>query len=503
MTKTVSEITKIKRRVYTSLARLALKDNLVEKIEALPELLLSSNLPGYRCCEYKEQAVLRERIKLALGFDPREHKHISLTELAKKMDQLEEAEQVIQVLEVACDHCPIDKYMVTDACRNCVAHSCVNACPKNAIVVVQNRAYIDQAKCIECGKCKKVCSFEAIHENNRPCARVCDVDAIKADVNRQASIDYDKCIGCGSCVVSCPFGAVGDSSRIVQIVRKLKDPTKNVRAILAPSFVGQFGAKIGPERVKAALKDIGFSHVYEAALGADMVALEEAHELVEKLEEGQSFMTSSCCPTFLNLINKHYPHLADHASTTVSPMIALARSLKREDPTGETVFIGPCITKKIEAKAMDSVDEVLTFEELGCILVSRGINLAEYELEEEVSDASGDGRNFAYAGGLRGVINDTLNELGKGDLAKTFQVDGVADCKKALKGLETGKLDYNFMEGMGCPGGCVGGPGTMMNSKVTASLVKRFAKKSKWKLALDNVKAEQLKDDLAESIERN
>ncbi len=498
----VSEVTKIKRRVYISLARLAMKDQLVEKIETIPETLCTSDTPRYRCCEYKEQAILSERIKLAMGFDPDLHKHTPLSKLAAEVENVEDDEKVIRVLSIACDHCPIDKFIVTDACRNCVAHSCQNVCPKNAIVIIQNKAFIDQGKCIECGRCKDVCSFGAIHQNSRPCERACAVKAIRADFTRQASIDYDKCVGCGSCVISCPFGAIGDTTQIVQVVKMLKNSEERVKAILAPSFLGQFGAKVGPEKIKAALQQIGFTDVYEAALGADMVALNEAHELVERLEENQPFMTSSCCPSFLSLVEQHFPEFADYPSLTVSPMIALARSLKRENPEEKVIFIGPCITKKLEAKGEESLDAVLTFEELGCILVSMGINLTEYNSKVELNDASRHGRNFAYAGGLKSVIGEVLKLEGKEDMFKPIQVDGLSNCVDLLKQISNGKLDCNFIEGMGCHGGCVGGPGNMMNMKVTTKLVQNFANKSEWKLATENERAEEMKKDLAEKIER-
>ncbi|AZR74157.1 hypothetical protein BBF96_12570 [Anoxybacter fermentans] len=498
----VTELTKLKRRIYISLARFTLKDQLVEKVESLPELLANADTPRYRCCEYKEQAILKEMIKLAMGFDPEQYKNMSLIEMAKQIDQLESDKRIIHVLSVACDRCPIDKYMITDACRNCVAHSCVSACPRNAIVIIQNRAYIDQGKCIECGRCKVACPFGAILENIRPCERACAVDAIKADYSRQASIDYEKCIGCGNCVRSCPFGAIEDSTQIIQVIKMLKDPETKVNAIIAPSFIGQFGAKVSPGKLKAALVEIGFSEVYEVALGADMVALNEAHELVERLEKGQPFMTSSCCPSFLSLIQKYFPEIADKASTTVSPMIALARLLKKTDPESKMVFIGPCITKKIEAQKEKDIDAVLTFEELGCILVSMGINLAEYELEEEIKDASSHGRNFAYAGGVANVIREILKEEGKENLIKFAHVDGIVNCKEALQKLVEGKLDCNFLEGMGCEGGCVGGPGSMMNSKITTRLVQKFADKARWKLALENKAAEEKRKSLAHAMER-
>lgn len=522
----VTELTRIKRRVYMSLARMAIKGQLTEKVDDLPELLATPDTPRYRCCEYKEQAILRQRIKLALGFDPDLYKHKSIGELAEKMEDAGVSDHIVQVLSIACDRCPIDKYMVTDACRNCLAHSCVNTCPKNAIFIIDNRAFMDQSKCIECGRCYESCPFGAIHQNSRPCERSCAVDAIRAGVSRKAEINYDKCVACGNCIIGCPFGAIGDQTEIVQVVRMLKNPAEKVNAIIAPSFVGQFGVKVSPGAVKAALHQIGFVEVYEAALGADMVAMNEAHELQAKLAEGQPFMTSSCCPAFAGLVEKHFPEMADKVSGTVSPMIALARALKQEDPTSKVVFIGPCIAKKLEARQekpgpvrlgaqqnvqldspeteqwQRSVDAVLTFEELECILPGFGINLQEYDPVEEVADASRHGRNFAFAGGLRGVMTEVMQGEGKGQLLKAVQVDGLANCKDVLQQVGEGKLECNFIEGMGCQGGCVGGPGSLVNGKITSRLVQNFADQSMWKLATQNDKASELKEKLAEEMEK-
>ncbi len=499
-----TDLAKIKRQIYTLLAKYAYEGRLAEKIEGLPGHLANENTPRFRCCEYKEQAILAEWIKLALGFNPGKFKNMSLSEMVKQIDRLEEDKQVIHVLSKACDRCPMDIFLVTEACRNCIAHVCVNSCPKNAITIIQNRAFIDQDKCVECGRCEASCPYGAIHKLTRPCQRACAVNAIEVDDNRRASIDYEKCIGCGNCVMNCPFGAIEDSTQIVQTIKMLKTSGTKVKAILAPSFVGQFGTKITPARIKSVLLKIGFAEVYEVALGADMVALHEADEFVHKIESGQRFMTSSCCPSFLNLIFKHFPELTRYASATVSPMLALARLLKKAEPECKVIFIGPCISKKVEAKNEESVDAVLTFEELGCILNGIGINLADPVPgeEDEMIDASGTGRSFPYAGGVRGVIQKLLEEKGKGHLINPFSADGIGNCKKALQQLADGELKYNYFEGMGCPGGCVGGPGILVNSKAAARLVQKFAAKARWESALRHEGAETRRKSLGSVMER-
>lgn len=481
----VTDLTRIKRQLYVLLAKFTHEGRLTEEIESLPRRLVNENTPRFRCCEYKEQAVIVERIKLALGLNLAKHGDMSLSRIAEKMEQLEDDQQIIHVLGIACDRCPINVFMVTEACRNCIAHICASSCPKNAITIIQNRAFIDQEKCVECGRCETSCPYGAITKIARPCQRACSVNALKVDNNRQASIDYKKCIGCDSCVMSCPFGAIEDSTQIVQVVRMLKTPGISVKAILAPSFVGQFGAKVTPGKLKAILKKSGFAEVYEVALGADIVALSEADEFIEKIEGSQQFMTSSCCPSFLSLIFKHFPEIAEHASATSSPMIVVARLLKEADPECKVVFIGPCISKKIEAKNKGSIDASLTFEELKCILDGMEISFTDSIVEEDMNDASGTGRSFPYAGGVGKVIQEIIKEKGKDHLVNLFQADGVADCKKALEQLKNNKADFNYLVGMCCPGGCVGGPGNLVNSKVAARLAQKFAGEANKKSALE------------------
>src|SRR6056297_2426581 len=277
----VSEVVKIKRKIYIELARQVLENTIEDKLKKIPYKILKEKDERYRCCIHKERAIIKERIKLALGFDPQLHKEETPSDLLQKRGEEDCCNNIINVIELACDSCPIDKYTVTDSCRNCVAHKCVNVCPVDAIVTIQNKAFIDQKKCIECGRCKEVCPYGAIHENIRPCVRACSVDALTSNSERKAKIDYEKCVDCGSCIRACPFGAISDSTEIVNVCRTIQKGKRNITALLAPSFVGQFGAKVKPEILKSALKEIGFDEVIEVGLGADLVAVEESQELKE------------------------------------------------------------------------------------------------------------------------------------------------------------------------------------------------------------------------------
>ncbi|TDX51322.1 4Fe-4S dicluster domain-containing protein [Orenia marismortui] len=490
MSKNVSEVTKLRRRVFSSISKLAFEDDLEEKIDQLPEKLIPDQGLGYRCCAHKERAIVNQRIKSALGLSAKGNSK-DLKSLATEALNLEKIEgHTIGVLDIACDRCPLDKYRVSDACRNCVDHSCINACPKDAIVIVQNRAYIDQNKCIECGLCQKACSYNAILKMSRPCETACGIDAIKADSNRQAKIDYNKCVSCGSCIQACPFGAITYKSDILQTINLLK--TEEVIAILAPAFVGQFGPKIKTTQIKKGLKKLGFKEVKEVALGADIVAIEESKEFLNKVPDKQDYLTTSCCPSFLTLIKQEFAELLENSSSTVSPMIALARVLHQEDPEAKVVFVGPCIAKKDEALNETSIDAVLTFEELGSMFVGAGINLANIEEDNEMEGVSDAGRTFARSGGLIKAVEGSVAKIDETREFNTVEAQGLEECMKVLRLSQAKQYKNSFIEGMGCKGGCVGGPATLMNTKVITRQVDQFGEEAHIRQSVDNNDAQTL-----------
>lgn len=257
-------------------------------------------------------------------------------------------------------------YDVTDSCRGCLAHRCEDVCKRGAISFDHNHvAHIDKSKCVECGQCAKVCPYSAIINRKRPCQIACKVKAIKINDENAASIDNDKCTNCGACVYQCPFGAITDKSYILNVIDLIKKNEEGkkckIYAIVAPSISSQFTyAKLG--QVISGLKKLGFHTVVEAALGADMVAMEESKELAEK-----GFLTSSCCPAFVKYIKSAFPDMLQYVSHNLSPMATIAKYIKETTENAKTVFIGPCTAKKAEAQ-LDTVkpyiDAVLTFEEL-------------------------------------------------------------------------------------------------------------------------------------------
>lgn len=468
----VTEVVKIRRKVLAEAARHAFDGKLIENVLEIPKTVVTEEGPRYRCCVHKERAVLQDRINIALS----QPLGTNLEEAAQNAIAGNVADMpIMHVLPEACDKCPIDKFIVTDACRNCLAHNCIASCPKKAIMVVQNRAYIDKTRCVECGLCKRSCSYGAIIEVSRPCERACDLHAIEAGSDRKAVINYDKCVQCGACKVGCPFGAISDRSMLVQIINHLKKGSR-VHALLAPAVTGQFSVKVKMAQVIAALQTIGFHRVSEVALGADIVTLEETKEFMSRMQEQPDFMTTSCCPAFVDMVEKHLPELKNKISTTVSPMIAMGKVIKNQDPDAVVVFIGPCIAKKAEAvKYPGVIDFVLTFEEVAAMFVGANINIAEIEADSYTSEASRDGNVFARAGGVLAAVLNTAKEIDSEAHILPHRCEGLENCKAALTGIRDGKIEANFFEGMACAGGCVGGPGTLSDYRVTAKLVENQA----------------------------
>ena len=464
MRKFDTKVQHLKYKVLREVARLAWEGTLLENLIDIPKTIIPGKEAVHRCCVYKERAILGERVKIAIGGD-------------------KENENIIEVIDIACDECPVGGYSVTDACRGCLAHRCEDVCRFGAISFDRGHvAHIDKSKCKECGACAKVCPFTAIVSRKRPCQNACKVKAISMNEDGAATIDNSKCIQCGACVYQCPFGAISDKSYLVKVVEILKEanpqgkePTRKVYAMVAPSISSQFSyAKLG--QVISGLFALGFSEVVPAALGADMVALAEARELAEK-----GFLTSSCCPAFVKYIHTAQPQLKEHISHNPSPMVTLAKFIKEKDPEGKVIFIGPCIAKKAEAqleKAKPYVDAVMTFEELQALYDSRDIDIKALE-ERELTGASCYGRIFARTGGLTEAAAQAMKEQNIDFEIKPVVCDGIEACKTALLKKSKGVLDANFIEGMACVGGCIGGAGCLTHGEKNKADVDKYGKESK------------------------
>ena len=274
---------------------------------------------------------------------------------------------------------------------------------------------------------------------------------------KAACIDNNKCISCGACVYQCPFGAITDKSFILDAIEMLKNKEK-VYAVIAPSISSQFKyAKLG--QVITGIKALGFHSVVEAALGADMVAYSESGELAEK-----GFLTSSCCPAFVSYVKGQFPELAENISHNLSPAATIAKYIKETDPDSKIVFIGPCTAKKMEFQKEEVrpyIDCVITFEELQALFDSRDLEIMNME-EGVLDNASYYGRIFARCGGLADAVAEGLKERGITDFdLKAVSCDGIEECRMALLKKSKNVLDANFIEGMACVGGCIGGAGTI------------------------------------------
>lgn len=432
---------KIKHDVLYEVAKLAFAGELEEKRDNIAMELIPGPTPQFRCCIYKEREIIRQRVRLAEGKAP-----------GTKDDG-----NVIQVIPTACEDCPISSYVVTDNCMNCIGKACYNACNFGAIEIGRHRSHIDASKCKECGKCAQACPYNAIAALKRPCKFSCPVDAITYDERGISVIDDEKCIRCGHCIHRCPFGAIGSKSFIVQVIEALKSKHP-VYAMVAPATEGMFGKGITMNSWKKAMKEVGFDDFIEVGLGGDMTAAYEAEEWAEAYKEGKK-MTTSCCPAFVNMIDKHFPELKDNVSTTVSPMCAVSRWIKSQHPDAVTVFIGPCIAKKSEAVEHGiegNADFVLSYSEIEAIMKAKGVELQPEE--NNYQEASIYGKKFASSGGVTAAVLESLKESEDEIDATVCRADGAAECKKALLFMKAGRLKEDFIEGMACEGGCVNGP---------------------------------------------
>lgn len=471
MKKFDTKVQHLKYKVLREVARQAFNDKLLEKISDIPKTIVPGKEATMRCCIYKERAIVSERIKIAMG--------------GEKTNP-----NVIEVIDIACDECPMDGYEVTDSCRGCIAHRCEEVCKRGAISFDSHqKAKIDKSKCVDCGQCAKVCPYSAIANRKRPCQNACKIKAIStSEETRAAHIDNNKCISCGACVYQCPFGAIMDKSFILDVIDLIKKSENNQKyklyAVVAPSISSQFThAKLG--QVISGIKELGFYHVIEAALGADMVAFAESQELVEK-----GFLTSSCCPAFVDYIHKQFPDMKDKISHNLSPMAAISKYIKEHTPEAKVVFIGPCTAKKMELQKYEVknfVDSVITFEELQALFDGKDIDISE--LNEDVLDnASYFGRIFARSGGLADAVTEALKEQGLDDFDfEPVACDGIEECRTALLKASKNVLNGNFIEGMACQGGCIGGAGCLTHGEKNKAEVDKYGREALEKTISDAI----------------
>ena len=469
-------ILKVKHDVLYRVAKLAYDGEFDEKKGQIPYEMIPGPKAQFRCCIYKEREVIRQRINLAEGKTP-------MGETPAKG----KGHKIVYVIPSACEECPIARYTVTNNCQNCMGKACYNSCNFGAITIGMHQAYIDPSKCRECGKCAAACPYNAIADLMRPCRKSCPVNALQVDPETGiAMIDDEKCISCGQCIHSCPFGAIGSITFIVDIVNAIREG-KKVIAMVAPALEGQFGADITMASLKNAIKKLGFEDMIEVGLGGDLTAAAEAEEWAEAYKEGKK-MTTSCCPAFVNMIRKHYPKVEDNMSTTVSPMCAVSRMVKAKDPDTVTVFIGPCVAKKSEIMdetVQGNADYVLTIGELRAMMKAKGVVVEA--AENDYQEASVFGKRFGNSGGVTNAVLQSLRETEENDDITVTVCNGAEECKKALLMLQAGRLKTDFIEGMACIGGCVGGPSKHKSENETRKFRDKLIKEADGRLILENL----------------
>lgn len=445
----------VRRELMAKLIALHKSGNLVEEIDRIPLKMSPRNAQARgRCCIHKERAVLKYKMLPILGYriDEEEDELTPLSAYASRaLERNSTNSSILTVVDEACTACVKTNYVVTNLCKGCVARSCYMNCPKDAITFLDNgQAHINHSKCINCGICKEACMYHSIVYIPVPCEEVCPVKAITKDENGIEHIDESKCIYCGKCINACPFGSIYEISQVFDILSAIKRGEQLV-AIMAPSIMSQFNNSLS--EISEAIEKIGFVEAMEVAQGAMETTRREGAELQEKLEAGQQFMTTSCCPSYIELVNKHMPEMKPFVSHTGSPMYYTIEMAKAKYPEAKIVFIGPCVGKRKEVMDHPDIDYILTFEEIDTLLT--GLDIELQATDKQRMAAPLDGRGFARAGGVITAVQNMYPQLG----IKPIQVSNLN--KKnigLLRAFTKGKAPGNFVEVMACEGGCISGP---------------------------------------------
>lgn len=338
---------------------------------------------------------------------------------------------------------------------------------------------------ISTSPCGEECSYE------RACERSCVFDAISHKADGSLFIDPARCVGCSACVEACKDGRLTASRDILPAMRAVREPGKLAYALIAPAFLGQFSEAVTPGKLRSAFKALGFDGMVEVALFADILTLKEALEFDRNIQhDGDYQLTSCCCPMWIAMIRKIYHELMPHVPGAVSPMIACGRVIKKLHPDAVTVFIGPCVAKKSEAREADvkgAVDYVLTFQEVRDVFEAADIR-PEALPETEKDHSSRAGRIYARTGGVSAAVQSTVEKLSphRKIAIRTQQANGVPACRAMIDALKNGRTDANFFEGMGCVGGCVGGPKVILDRERARDLVNLYGEEAPYETPIEN-----------------
>ena len=499
----------LKKEILIRIIKAYLSGDFEEQARLIPYKMRPKGMEvPYRCCIYKERAIIKDRTIAGLGFAIEEDDEtVSLKTYAQKaLERTEISDKNLTVLQAACKGCSTNRIYVTDLCQGCVARPCQSVCKFGAVTVQNGKSIIDDSKCKKCQMCVRACPYKAIVKITVPCEDSCPVNAIKKDETGFASIDYDKCINCGKCTVACPFGAVHERSQIVDILKTMQSE-KKVVALIAPSIAGQFPGTV--YQLKTAIINSGFDDVLEVAQGADITANNEAKEFQERMRNlkdkenawvndwvneggyGQTdetepddlqykFMTTSCCAGYNQLIKKHLPEIKPYVSDTKTPLYYTAEIAKKANPDCVTVFISPCVAKRAEGFENKNVDYVMNYEELGALFIAKKIDIAQLEDTPFDKESSKQARNFGVTGGVAESVKASLKDE---EFVRPYIINGLnKDSIKTLKTIaQKGECENrcNLIEVMCCEGGCIGGNATLNNQKTAKKQLDNLVNNSK------------------------
>lgn len=479
MSNPTNQTTHLKREILVRVIKAFLKGDFEEMVRLIPyEMRPKGSEVPFRCCIYKERAIIKDRVIADLGISiENDDEKTLLSSYAKQALERETPdENVLTVLEAACKGCVPSRVFVTNLCQGCVARPCINSCKFGAIDIIDGKSVIDGEKCKGCMQCVNVCPYSAIVKIKVPCENACPVGAIAKDENGYAKIDFEKCISCGKCVTGCPFGAVHEKSQIIDVLKSVKSG-KKVVAMLAPAIMGQLPCT--PQQLHTAIKGLGFFEVYEVAQGADITTKNEAKDFTERMENGDEFMTTSCCAGYIELTERHLQEIKPYMSDTKTPLFYTAEIVKKEHPDCISVFFTPCTAKRKEVQNNPNIDYTISFEELGAWFIATKTELSECEETEFKSESSSEGRKYPLSGGVAKAVESLVDDdmIIKTHCINGLNKDSIKDLKKFAK---TGECEFgNLIEVMTCEGGCIAGNSTINSLKTAFKQVCGYCEKSK------------------------
>jgi len=328
------------------------------------------------------------------------------------------------------------------------------------------------------------------------CVRRCIFSAINRRDDGELVIDKDRCAGCAGCLEACVSGKLTAGRDVLPLLDALKNARGPVYAMAAPAIAGQFGG-VSMGKLRSAFKSIGFAGMVEVALFADILTLKEALVFDRKIQTDRDFMlTSCCCPVWIAMVRRSYSQYLKEIPDSVSPMVACGRAIKRLEPSAVTVFISPCLAKKAEARekdVADAVDFVVTFEETRDIFDAFHIDPARLQ-DDAREHSSGAGRIYARPGGVSEAVRETVGQLNPNRriTLRAERADGTKSCRELLGRLQEGKVTANYLEGMGCEGGCAGGPKVLVPAAEGERYVNRYGGEASFRSPLDNPNVREL-----------